>query len=104
MSTLAELNKNKGLMMMRRRDFLKLALGGIFIGGTVGFLSGCSAKINKNVYEDNQGAPWHCTACGYLTRSTADLSDSRCPRCYQKSLIKITEEELKTYLDEQKSN
>lgn len=88
---------------MRRRDFLRMALGGIFAGGMVSFLSGCSGKIDKNVYKKDKGSPWRCTSCGYITRSNKDLSNTRCPRCYSKALKKITEDELKQYLAEEKN-
>lgn len=87
---------------MDRRDFLKWTLGGVVAGGILTFLNGCVARISETVYDKDQGTPWRCSNCGYLTRSTKDLSDTRCPRCMEKDLKRITEEELQKYIAEEK--
>ena len=80
---------------MNRREFVRqMALG---VVGLVGVLAagGCAvARVSKAARDKSKGQPWKCTHCGYLTRSTEDLSNTRCPRCKRKKMIRITEEQL----------
>lgn len=88
---------------MNRRDFLKWTVGGAITGSLLTLVSGCIARINESVYEKDKGSPWRCTNCGYLTRSEKNLSDTRCPRCFEKDFEKITEEQLKKYIEQEKN-
>lgn len=86
---------------MNRRDFLKLTLGGAVTGGILTFLNGCVARVSEAVHDKAKGTPWRCSNCGYLTRSTEDLANTRCPRCMEKDMKRITEEELNNYLKQE---
>gem|GEM_PF-1888684 len=80
--------------MKTRRELLKLGAGaaaGVLLGGT---LTACATKLDNK--ED--GSPWRCTRCGKLLRSHEDMSAKRCSRCFAKKLVRITEEELLSYL------
>ena len=79
---------------MNRREFLKLTFGIAVAGVSLAMVSGCAARINESVYQKDQGSPWRCSHCGYLTRSKEDLSDTSCPRCMRRDLEKISEQEL----------
>ncbi len=80
---------------MDRRWFLKAVLG---IAGLV-FIEGCRAPlVSKKVFDQSNGPPWRCENCGHLTRSVVDLTGTRCPRCGQKRLVRISEEQLQEYL------
>jgi DNA-directed RNA polymerase subunit RPC12/RpoP len=70
--------------------------------GLVGasLLGGCVSKISDVAVDKEMGEPYRCTKCGYLTRSKTDLSDTRCPRCHVKKMVKISEEEMAKYLAE----
>jgi len=80
--------------MKTRREFLTWGIGavtGAMLGGT---LTSCASKLASK----ENGLPWRCTRCGKLLRSHKDMSEKRCPRCFAKILVRITEEELLTYL------
>lgn len=84
---------------MDRRAFMKalpLSLAGIAGLITAG---GCAAPlVSSNVWDTANGVPWRCQNCGHLTRSDQDLTNTRCPRCGQRMLARITEEELEQRL------
>ncbi len=79
---------------MKRSEFRNLILGvcGIFM------LTGCKSRIAKSARNPEAGDPFRCNRCGYLFRSTKDMSNERCPRCYATELMRISEEEMETYL------
>ena len=79
---------------MNRRGFLK-RLGTAILGGGALVLAGCMAPlISATARDKNAGDPWQCMNCGHLTRTREDLSGTRCPRCTQRMLKKITEPEM----------
>ena len=85
---------------MNKREFNK-----IWVAGSVGLagmavLGGCVSRISEDAMDKEKGEPYRCTKCGYLTRSKTDLSDTRCPRCHAKKMVKISEEEMAKYLAE----
>ncbi len=85
---------------MNKREFNK-----IWVAGSVGLagmavLSGCVSRVSEAARDKEKGEPYRCTKCGYLTRSKTDLTDTRCPRCHVKKMVKISEEELAKYLTE----
>ncbi len=86
---------------MNRRKFLKRVLSGVL--GITGFMliEGCMAPlVSPKIFDERNGSPWRCGYCGHLTRSTADLTGTRCPRCGRKQLGRISESELQQYLKE----
>jgi len=85
---------------MNRRVFLRTMLLGIVASVPLAaFLGGCVAPRISTSVSENKSQPWRCEHCGHLTRSDADLTDTRCPRCMRKGVMKkITEEELTKYL------
>ena len=91
---------------MKRREFLKTLAVGAAVGGAALALGsvagGCVSLVNPNAWDKNAGQPWRCTNCGHVERSTKYLSDTHCPRCYHKAMVKITEEELQQHLANQK--
>ena len=84
---------------MDRRGFLSRTLAGTLgIAGLV-LVGGCMApRVSEKVFDKSNGRPWRCGNCGHLTRSDTDLTGVRCPRCGQKRLARISEEELQEYL------
>jgi DNA-directed RNA polymerase subunit RPC12/RpoP len=85
---------------MNRRRFLKSACVAVTGSAALVLVSGgCVApRVSATVSEETSQA-WRCEHCGHLTRSAKDLTDTRCPRCRRKGLLKkITEEELQDYL------
>ena len=85
---------------MNKREFQKTLVAGSV--GLVGMavLGGCVSRISEEASDKEMGEPYRCTKCGYLTRSKTDLSDTRCPRCHAKKMVKISEEEMAGYLAE----
>lgn len=81
---------------MKRSEFRKILLG--FVGLSV--LSGCKSRISKSAYDQSLGEPYRCSKCGHLIRSKTDMTEKRCPRCYAKRLVKISEEEMTKLLSE----
>ena len=83
---------------MNKREFNKalLAGGAGFAGATL--LAGCVSRISEEALDKEMGEPYRCTKCGYLTRSKTDITDTRCPRCHVKRMVKISEEEMAKYL------
>lgn len=82
--------------MKTRREILKTGIevvGGLLVGSV---LTSCASDLNNQ----NAGTPWRCEKCGKLLRSHEDMSDRRCPRCYSKRLVRITEDELADYLSQ----
>lgn len=80
---------------MNRRSFFKHLLSGIAGLGTLVFINSCMAPLISAAARDKSaGDPWQCQNCGHLTRSKEDLTGTRCPRCTQRMLKKITEEEM----------
>lgn len=80
--------------MKTRRDILKTGAGAasaVLLGGV---MSSCASQIGAK----EAGSPWRCEKCGKLLRSHEDMSGKRCPRCFAKQLVQITEEELAAYL------
>ena len=85
---------------MNRRQFLKSV--GVAVAGSAALVcisGGCVApRVSATVSEQTSQA-WRCEYCGHLTRSSQDLTDTRCPRCMRKGFLKkITEKELQDYL------
>ena len=85
---------------MNRRVFLKSILAAVAGSVPLVLLSGgCVAPRVSPTISENKSQPWRCEHCGHLTRSDDDLTDTRCPRCMRKGVMKkITEEELTKYL------
>jgi len=82
--------------MTRREAFRKLCLCAT---GILGLAAGCMApRVSPKAADKANGAPWRCEFCGHLTRSDADLADTRCPRCRRKRLRRISEEEAQKLL------
>jgi DNA-directed RNA polymerase subunit RPC12/RpoP len=80
---------------MNRRGFFKYLMTGILAVGAMVSATGCMAPLVSAAARDkNAGDPWQCMNCGHLTRSREDLAGTRCPRCTQRMLKKITEEEI----------
>jgi DNA-directed RNA polymerase subunit RPC12/RpoP len=80
---------------MDRRWFLKAVLG----SSVLVFIEGCRAPlVSRKVFDQGNGQPWRCGNCGHLTRSDVDLTGTRCPRCFEKRLVRISEEQLQEYL------
>ena len=80
---------------MNRRSFLKRLLSGILgIGALVSTTSCMAPLISATARDKNAGDPWQCMNCGHLTRTREDLTGTRCPRCTQRMLKRITEEEM----------
>ena len=80
---------------MNRRGFIKRLLTGILGIGTLVAANGCMAPlISATARDKSAGDPWQCMNCGHLTRTRDDLAGSRCPRCTQRMLKQITEEEM----------
>jgi len=80
---------------MTRRGFLKSLLSGILGVGAFVFVNGCMAPlIGATARDKSAGDPWQCQNCGHLLRSKTDLAGTRCPRCTQRMLKRITEPEM----------
>ncbi|VGO14561.1 hypothetical protein PDESU_03124 [Pontiella desulfatans] len=79
---------------MTRREFRNVLLG------TAGLavLSGCKSRIAASASDAAMGDPYQCGKCGHLIRSTEDMTEKRCPRCYAKAMKRISEEEMATAL------
>jgi DNA-directed RNA polymerase subunit RPC12/RpoP len=70
-------------------------LAGILGIGALISTSGCGAPlISATARDKSAGDPWQCMNCGHLTRTTEDLAGTRCPRCTQRMLKRITEEQM----------
>lgn len=82
---------------MKRSQFGLMVLG---LSG-LSALVGCKSRIGKSAHDSALGDPWRCSKCGHLIRSKEDLSGTRCPRCYAKRMVKISEEEMADYLAKQ---
>ena len=87
---------------MNKREFQKIVVAGSVGLAGMAILSGCVARISEKASHQEMGEPYRCTKCGYLTRSKTDLSDTRCPRCHAKKMVKISEEDMASYLAEGK--
>jgi len=85
---------------MNKREFNKTLLAGSVGLAGIALLGGCASKISAEATDKEKGEPYRCTKCGYLTRSKTDLSNTRCPRCHAKKMVKISEEEMAKYLAE----
>lgn len=84
---------------MNKREFQKiLVAGGVGIAG-MAVLGGCASHISESARDKENGVPYRCAKCGHLTRSKTDLTDTRCPRCFAKKMVKISEEEMTKYLN-----
>lgn len=80
---------------MTRRGFIVRLLSGILGVGTIAIINGCMAPlISSTARQKNAGDPWQCQNCGHLTRTNEDISGTRCPRCTQRMLKQISEEEM----------
>ena len=80
---------------MNRRGFIKNLLSGILGLGAIALVNGCMAPlISATARNKRAGDPWQCMNCGHLTRTTEDLAGTRCPRCTQRMLKKITEAQM----------
>ncbi len=87
---------------MTRRGFIYSLLSGILGLGALVFANGCMAPlISATARDKSAGDPWQCMNCGHLTRSKEDLSGTRCPRCAQRMLMKITEAQMAEALKKQ---
>jgi len=83
---------------MNKREFQKtLVAGSVGLAG-MAVLGGCVSRISEDARDKEKGAPYRCTKCGHLTRSKTDLTDTRCPRCFAKKMVEISEEEMAKYL------
>jgi len=81
---------------MQRRSFFKtLAVG---CAGGMAWIQGCVSRISKEARDPDQGDPWRCQTCGYLTRSSEDISGKWCPRCMTKRFKRVSEEEFEKWL------
>lgn len=86
---------------MNKREFLFTIIAGIVSITGVSVLSGCMApRIDGNVRDKSAGDPYRCERCGRLSRSKADISGERCPRCHSRMQRPITEEQMENYLKE----
>jgi len=88
---------------MKRRDFYKFLFGITVSAGTLSLLNGCISKISKAALDKSEGDPYRCSKCGYLTRSKVSLTFRRCPRCYAKKMVKISEEDMAKLLEKEKN-
>ena len=80
---------------MNRRGFMKNLLSGILGMSTLTWVTGCMAPlISATARNKSAGDPWQCMNCGHLTRTTEDLSGTRCPRCTLRMLKQITEAQM----------
>ena len=80
---------------MNRRGFIKRLLTGFLGIGALVSAGGCMAPlISATARDKSAGDPWQCMNCGHLTRTREDLAGTRCPRCTQRMLKRITEEEM----------
>ncbi len=80
---------------MNRRGFIKRLLAGVVGVATLVGANGCMAPlISASARDKSAGAPWQCMPCGHLTRTTEDLAGTRCPRCTQRMLKRITDEQM----------
>ena len=80
---------------MNRRGFIKNLLSGILGLGALALVNGCMAPlISATARNKSAGDPWQCMNCGHLTRTTEDLSGTRCPRCTLRMLKQITEAQM----------
>lgn len=80
---------------MTRRGFIVRLLSGILGVGTLAITNGCMAPlISSTARQKSAGDPWQCQNCGHLTRTNEDISGTRCPRCTQRMLQQISEEEM----------
>jgi len=86
---------------MKRRDFYKLILGTTVGVAGVTLLGGCASKISREALDKKAGDPFRCSKCGYLTRSKVSLTLRRCPRCYTKNMVAISEEDMARFLAEE---
>jgi hypothetical protein len=77
--------------MHHRRDFLRLGWILLMVVGLAG-LPACSRRESATARDPAAGDPWRCSACGYLTRSSDDLSGTRCPRCWRTALQRVDEQ------------
>ena len=84
--------------MTTRRRFLTWGLGLLSAVGLGSLAGGCtSARMSAAAQDPGAGTPYRCETCGYLTRSKEDLSDERCPRCWNKAFKQVDE---KTFAEE----
>lgn len=84
---------------MNRRHFLRSAF--VTLAGSAAFLlsGGCVAPLVSPTVSEQKSQAWRCGNCGHLTRSSRDLTGTRCPRCKRKGfIVRISEEELQGYL------
>jgi len=86
---------------MNRRDFYKRILGTTVGAAGIALLSGCASKISKEAKDKKEGKPYRCSKCGYLTRSKVSITFRRCPRCYSKNMVAISEEDMTRFLAEE---
>ena len=85
---------------MNKREFQKtLVAGSVGLAG-IAVLGGCVSRISEKAWDKEYGEPYRCTKCGYLTRSTTDITADRCPRCHAKKMVRISEEEMEKFLNE----
>jgi phage FluMu protein Com len=88
---------------MNRREFLKKSFLGAVTGlAATNFLVGCMSRVGNKAGDKKAGTPYRCAFCGYLTRSTKDLTRGRCPRCLTNQFKEISETEMTKYLAEEK--
>jgi DNA-directed RNA polymerase subunit RPC12/RpoP len=79
---------------MNRRGFIKM-LSGMLGLGALALVSGCMAPlVSATARDKSAGDPWQCMNCGHLTRTTEDLTGTRCPRCKKRMLKKISEAQM----------
>ena len=79
---------------MKRRELWNVVMG---LTG-LSLLAGCKSRISKSAYDKSLGDPYRCSKCGHLIRSKTDMATKRCPRCYARRIVKISEEEMTGYL------
>jgi len=79
---------------MDRRGFFKSLVSGMLGLGALIVSNGCAPLIDASARDKSAGDPWECMNCGHLMRSKEDLTGTRCPRCHQRMLRKITEAEM----------
>ena len=80
---------------MTRRKFIQRLVSSILGAGALVLVNGCMAPlISATARDKSAGDPWQCQNCGHLLRSRTDLTGTRCPRCTQRMLKRISDAEM----------
>jgi len=84
---------------MNKRRFQKVLLGGGVGFSFAALFSGCKSRISETAHNKDEGDPYICGRCGYVTRSKTDMSEERCPRCYAQQFSRISEANMASQLE-----